>query len=254
MTATAPALPSRDARRAHPLVKVVRLHFVDTSRMFGVPLIIFGGAIAVGVVIMLILRAFVPGTEEDLSEGFRHNQAALWCFAGYFVNLGVMAYARTMPYAIGMGSTRRHYWNGTAIALCAEALFLALTMVVLLAVERATGHWFVGARTFDVYVVGDGDYGDLFLMGFGIAFASLFVGAGFASVYLRWNQKGVIAVFAGIVAALLALLAAVLGFGLDVPGALGPFAFWKVAAGLVGLGVLAAAGSWLVLRRAPIGR
>lgn len=254
MTATANVLPSRNVRRAHPLVKVVRLHFVDTSRMFTVPLIIFGGAIAVGVVIMLILRAFLPGTADDFSEGFRNNQAALWCFAGYFVNIGVMAYARTMPYAIGMGTTRRHYWIGTAIALSAEALFLALTMVVLLAVERATGHWFTGARTFDVYVVGDGNYGDLFLMGFGIAFASLFIGSGFASVYLRWNQKGVVSVFAGILAVLLAFLAVVLGFELDVAGIVGPFAFWKVAAVLVGLGVLAAAGSWLVLRRAPIGR
>jgi hypothetical protein len=254
MTATAVSAGSTRARTPGPLGKVVRLHFVDASRMFTVPLIIFGGAIAVGVVIMLLIRALVPGAGPEVSEGFRHNQAALWCFAGYFMNIGIMAYARTMPYAIGLGATRRQYWAGTGLALLAEALFLAVVMVLLLAIERATGHWFTGARMFDVYVVGDGNYADLFLMGFGIAFASLFVGSGFASVYLRWGQRGVLAVVAGIVAALLLALAAVMGIGPDLLNVFGAFAFWKVATALMGIGAVAAAGSWLVLRRAPIGR
>jgi len=253
MSTATVAAPVRAGKR-HPLAKIVRLHFVNRSQMIGVPLIILGGTVVLCVLIMLILQAFVPVSPEELSEGSRHNQAALWCFAGYFVNLGVMAYARTMPFALGMGSTRRQYWWGTTAALTLESLFLATTMVVLLALERATGHWFTGARVFDVYVVGNGSYPDLFLMGFGISFSMLFTGTWFASVYLRWSQLGVMSTVAGIVVALLLGIAAVLWAGIDLVAALGPFSFAKLAAGIVAVGLLAAAGSWLVLHRAPVGR
>ena len=247
------AAPPRAGKR-HPLAKIVRLHFVNRSQMIDVPLIIFGSVVVLCVLIMLILQAFVPVSAEELSEGFRYNQAALWCYAGYFVNLGVMACARTMPFAMGMGATRRQYWWGTTVALTLESLFLATTMVVLLAIERATGHWFTGARVFDVYVVGDGSYPDLFMMGFGISFSMLFIGTWFASVYLRWNQKGVLSTVAGVVLVLLLGVAAVLWAGIDLIAILGPFSFAKLAAGMVMAGLLAAAGSWLVLRRAPVGR
>ena len=140
------------------------------------------------------------------------------------------------------------------MALTLESLFLATTMVVLLALERATGHWFTGARVFDVYVVGNGSYPDLFLMGFGISFSMLFIGTWFASVYLRWSQKGVMSTVAGIVLVLLLGVAAVLWAGIDLIAVLGPFSFAKLAAGMVAVALLAAAGSWLVLRRAPVGR
>ncbi|MEE1621824.1 hypothetical protein ACQ3I4_09615 [Zafaria sp. Z1313] len=251
---TATLASTATAGRAHPLAKIVKLHFVDRSRMIDVPLMIFAGTVGISIIIMLILQAFVPATPEQLSEGFRNSQAALWCFAGYFVNVGVMAYARTMPYAMGMGATRRQYWWGTTVTLVLESLFLALAMVAFLALERATGHWFTGTRMFDTYVVGNGNYWYLFLMGFGISFSMLFIGAVFASLYLRWNQKGVLTAVFGIVVAILLAVLLVLWTGFDLIAWFGPFSFPKIAAVLVAIGLLGAAGSWLVLRRAPVGR
>ncbi|MBM6622903.1 hypothetical protein JTF08_14900 [Micrococcaceae bacterium RIT802] len=251
-----PALPEdRNAHRpAGPLMKIVRLHFADPMRLIGVPMSIFATTTAICVVIMLLLRAFVPMDPAELSEGFRYNQAPLWCFGGYFVSVGAMAYARTMPFAMGMGATRRQYWAGTAIALLLESVYIGVAMTVFLAIEKATGHWFTGTHMFDVYVMGNGSYLDIFLMGFGISMLTLFVGTMFASVFVRWNQKGVLLVVFGIIAVFLLLAWMLLTLGVDVVSFFSTDIVARVAVVLIVLGMLSAAGSWLVLRRAPVGR
>lgn len=251
-----PTLPAdQNAHRpAGPLMKIVRLHFADPMRLIGVPMSIFATTTAICVVIMLLLRAFVPMDPAELSEGFRYNQAPLWCFGGYFVSVGAMAYARTMPFAMGMGATRRQYWAGTAIALLLESLYIGVAMTVFLAIEKATGHWFTGTHMFDVYVMGNGSYLDIFLMGFGISMLTLFVGTMFASVFVRWNQKGVLLVVFGIIAVFLLLAWILLSLGVDVVSFFSTDIVARVAMVLIVLGMLSAAGSWLVLRRAPVGR
>lgn len=254
--ADAPAVQADRAahRSAGPLSKIIRLHFADPMRMIGIPLSIFAMVTAICIVVMILVLSFVPGDPAEISEGFRYNQAPLWCFGGYFVNVGIMAYARTMPFALGMGATRRQYWAGTAIALLLESVYVGAVMTVFLAVEKATGHWFTGTHMFDVYVMGNGSYRDTFLMGFGISMLTLFIGTLFASVYVRWNQKGVLLVVFGMVAAMLLVAWLVLSTGLDVVGMFMTDTTAKVALVLSLLGAVSAAGSWLVLRRAPVGR
>ncbi|WP_372699017.1 hypothetical protein [Arthrobacter sp. JSM 101049] len=258
MTTThlSPTVP--DDRPAHrpagPLTKIVRLHFADPLRLLVVPISILATTTAVCVVIMLLILSFSSGDPAVISEGFRYNQAPLWCFGGYFVSVGVMAYARTMPFAMGMGATRRQYWTGTAIALLLEALYIGVAMTVFLALEKATGHWFTGTHMFDVYVMGNGSYRDIFLMGFGISMLMLFVGTMFASVFVRWNTRGVLLVVVGIVATLLLLAWGSLTLGIDVLGFFATDIVAKIALLMVVLGAISSAGSWLVLRRAPVGR
>jgi hypothetical protein len=235
-------------------MKVVRLHFADPMRLLGVPMTIFATTTAVCVVIMLLVRAFVPGDPAEISEGFRYNQAPLWCFGGYFVSVGAMAYARTMPFAMGMGATRRQYWAGTAVALLLESVYIGAAMTVFLALEKVTGHWFTGTHMFDVYVMGNGSFLDIFLMGFGVSMLTLFVGTMFASVFVRWNQKGVLLAVFSIVTALLLLAWMVLALGVDVVSFFNTDIVAKIAMVMTVLGLFSAVGSWLVLRRAPVGR
>ncbi|WP_417217549.1 hypothetical protein [Arthrobacter sp.] len=250
----APSVDRKEHQAAGPLVKVVRLHFADPMRLLGVPLTIFASTTAVCVVVMLLIRAFVPGDSAEFSEGFRYNQAPLWCFAGYFVSVGAFAYARTMPFAMGMGATRRQYWAGTAIALVVESVYIGASMTIFLALEKVTGHWFSGTHMFDVYVMGNGSFRDIFLMGFGISMFTLFAGTMFASVFVRWNQKGVLLVVFGIVAVALLLAWVLLSLGVDVVSFFSVDIVARIAVGMIVLGLLSAAGSWLVLRRAPVGR
>jgi hypothetical protein len=251
---TANAAPDR-AGAVHPVLRIARLHLVDRGQMVWAPIIMLAAVTALCVVIFLVLEALTPATAEQLSEGFRYNQAALWSWPGYVVTIGVYAYARTMPFAIGMmGSTRRHYWSGTALWILVQSAFLAALVGVFLLLELATGHWFTGARMFDVHVLGNGDLGVTLLMSFSIALASLSTGAALAAVYLRWGQYGVMAGIAALLVVVLGAFALVLGTGTDLVTFFSTGVFGKIAALLGVIAVLANAVSWLVMRRVSVGR
>lgn len=241
--------------RTNPVLRIVRLHFTDRMQMIWVPVIMLASVAALCVVIMVVLQALTPGTQEELSEGFRYNQAALWSWPGFIVTLGVYAYARTMPFAIGMmGSTRRHYWAGTALWILVQSAYLAALVGVFLLLEQATGHWFTGARMFDVYALGNGHLGLTLLLSFAIAAACLSTGAGLAAVYLRWGQYGVMAGIAVILVIILGVLALVLASELDVATFFTTNLIEKASALLLVIAALATAVSWAVMRRVPVGR
>jgi hypothetical protein len=252
----APELPAAPGAHAmNPVLRVARLHVVDRMQMLWSPAIILASVTALCVVIFLVLMALTPVTGEQLSEGFRYNQAALWSWPGFIVTIGVYAYARTMPFAIGMmGSTRRHYWAGTALWTLVQSVYLSALMGAFLLLEKATGHWFTGARMFDVYVLGDGDLGVTLLLGFSISLSCLSAGACLAAVYLRWGQYGVMAGIAGILLVIIGALALVLASGLDPVAFFNTGIVWKVAVLLVLIAAVANAVSWAVVRRVPVGR
>jgi hypothetical protein len=261
-TATlSPATAPRNAQSAaartavRPVLRIVRLHLVDRMQMIWVPIIMLASVTALCVLIFVVLEALTPATTAQLSEGFRYNQAALWTWPGFIVTIGVYAYARTMPFAIGMmGSTRRHYWSGTALWTVAQSTFLALLVGAFLLLEKATGHWFTGARMFDVYAMGNGDLGATLLISFSIALASLSAGAAMAAVYLRWGQYGVMAGFATLLVIILGALTLVLATGVDLVTFFSTGIFAKISALLLVIAAIANAVSWLVMRRVPVGR
>ena len=258
-TATLTQAGSAPAATAHrgmnPVLRIVRLHFVDRLQMVWVPIIMLASVAAVCVVIFLLLVALTPATGEEIAEGFRYNQAALWSWPGFIVTIGVYAYARTMPFAIGMmGSTRRHYWAGTALWIVVQSAYLSALMGAFLLLEQATGHWFTGARMFDVYALGDGDLGATLLISFAITLACLSVGAGLAAVYLRWGQYGVMAGIAGLLVVILGALALVLGTGIDFMTFFSTNLIAKISGLLIVIAALANGMSWLVMRKVPVGR
>ncbi len=250
-----PGTPERADSDVHRVLRIVRLHYADRMQMIWVPLIMLASVTAVCVVIMLVLQALTPATPEQLSEGFRYNQAVLWSWPGFIVTIGVYAYARTMPYAIGMmGSTRRHYWAGTALWIVVQSAYLAGLVGLFLGLELVTGHWFSGTRMVDVYAMGNGDLGLTLLLSFAIAAACLSVGSGLASVYLRWGQYGVLTGIAVLVVIILGTLALVLASDVDVAAFFATDLIQKAAALLLGIAVLANAVAWAVIRRVPVGR
>lgn len=250
-----PATSVPGTGRMNPILRIARLHFADRMQMIWVPVIMLASVAALCVIIMVVLQAFTPGTPEQISEGFRYNQAALWSWPGFIVTIGVYAYARTMPFAIGMmGSTRRHYWAGTALWILVQSAYLAALVGFFLVLEQATGHWFTGARMFDVYALGDGHLGLTLLLSFAIAAACLSTGAGLAAVYLRWGQYGVMAGIAAILVIILGALALVLASELDVATFFTTNLIEKASALLLVIAALATGVSWAVMRRVPVGR
>lgn len=242
-------------RTSNTVIRVMRLHFADRMQMLATPVIILGTMTLLAIVVFVVIDTLTQAPREAIELGFSYNQAVLWSWPGFIVTIGVYAYARTMPYAIGMmGSTRRDYWLGTTLWIVVQSAYLSALMGAFLLLEQVTGHWFTGARMFDVVAFGDGDLVTALVMSFTIALASLAVGTTLAAVYLRWGQYGVLAGVAALVVVIVGAFALVLATGVDVVSFFSTGIFFKISGLFALIAVIAVAVSWFVVRRVPVGR
>ncbi len=260
-TTKAPAAPT-DAPASHRISnlsrigRLARLHLADRTTMLWTPPIILAGATAVVIVIFLMVSHFASVPPADLTAGFRQgNQAPVWIFPGYAISMGVLAYARTMPYAIGMmGSTRRQFWLGTMLWIAVQTAYMTALAAVFLLVEQLTGGWFVGAPVLGTSAVGSGDLGTFVMVISTLIALSLTVGTALAAIYLRWGTTGVWVGVVCLVLVVLLVAAMILASGIGLLEFLSTHPHVKFAALLLGLTVLSAAVSWAVIRRVPISR
>lgn len=252
-TVAQPAARINDFSRIWRLTK---LHLADRMTMIVTPLILIPGVVVVVSAIYLIVAHFTSVEPTALTAGFRQgNQAVLWMFPGYAISMGVLAYARTMPFAIGMmGSTRRQFWLGTMLWIVLQAAYVTALAVVFLGLERVTGDWFVGAPVFGVGAMGNGNPGILAMMVFTLLLMSLSIGTALSAIYLRWNTLGVWVGIAGIVVVLLALVVVILATGTNLLAFFSTHTHAKFAGVMALLAVIAAAVCWVVLRRVPVNR
>lgn len=252
-TAATPAARISDASRIWRLAK---LHFADRATMVITPLVLVPGVVVVVSAIYLIVAHFTSAEPSALTEGFRQgNQAVIWMFPGYAISMGVLAYARTMPFAIGMmGSTRRQFWLGTMVWIVLQATYITVLSLIFLGLERLTGEWFVGAPVFGVGAMGSGNPGILAMMVFTLVLMSLSIGTALSAIYLRWNTLGVWVGIVGIIVVLLALAVVILATGTNLLAFFSTNTHAKFAGIMTLLAVITATVCWVVLRRVPVNR
>lgn len=235
------------------IMRVVRLQLVDKKQLVLVPLLIIVSGIIISIIIGELIK-LAGASPEAVTEGMRNNQAALWILTGYFVSLGALMYAKSLPFAVALGATRRDYWLGTTLTLVITSVALAVLSTLLMFVERATNGWFTGARMYDTYILGNGDALNTFLMAFVISGLSLLAGNFFAAIYLRWKSAGVTFSIIGIVAIILGLIALAVAAKIDVFGWMSTDPYLKIAAIVAVIMVLMSATTWVIVRNAPVGR
>lgn len=237
--------------RTREIWRIVRLHSLNPSVFFGVPLIILGGAWVITLIITVLITA---GTGEAVpydAVGQRYSWAVIspqW----YLVVVGVQALAFTFSFALGLGSTRRDYWLGTALMFVLTSAGFALLIAVLVQLEKATAGWFIGAHMFDTLWYGVGGFGLDVYSAFAMQLFVLFIGAGVTTVFMRWRARGMLVLMFSCITVALAA-AALLTFTVTWPAL---FA-WLVSLDIVGvftlvlgLAVLSAVGGYLVIRKA----
>jgi len=93
---------------------------------------------------------------DDIRHDMRFNGGAIYCIPGFLISVGALAMNRNFSMALALGSTRRHFWIGTALGFVITSLTLGVGSLVGLGLERLTNHWFIGARAFDVTPLGMG--------------------------------------------------------------------------------------------------
>lgn len=229
---------------------VAKLHLNKPQTMFLSPVYILVVVLVLSAIISLALqRAGLDSSSPEFEAGARGNMGMVWSLPGFLIYYGVQATATTLPFALALGSTRRAHVLGTAIANLILSGYITLMMVVLLWVELATNHWFVGVYALDSYALGSGNVGVLAATVFLGVFLSTCIGGAFGAVWVRYGAKGptIVALALGLVLAVL-VLAFVPQFG----AILATITLAKLAAVAFGLAALCLFGTWLAMRRTAI--
>ena len=234
------------------VLKVTQLQFLKRFSAFLMPIILLAGVAAVTVLVHLVLARsgiVIEGPGYEQGNGAQFNSSVVWALGGFLVYLGVASVSMTFPFALSLGSTRRSFTLGTFLYHMGQSAYLAGLIMVLLAIETATGHWFSDIRIFDVQVLGMGNV----LLAGAIAFLGtltfLSIGSGFGAVWLRYGAKGPIAVALVVVILLVGLLLILAPYFGQI---FANFQMWWLAMLAAAVIVVSMLGQYTGLRRANI--
>lgn len=234
----------------NPTVSVARLHLNKRRATLVVPLLIIAVCAAVSVLIAVLFwrGGSVPGSAAWVDSS-RMNPGILYALVGFLGYLGVQSVATTFPFALTLGAARRAFALGTLAWWAIMSAYLTAVLAVLMLVERATGHWFVGFYVFDVDVLGAGDVRLLVPIVFLGSLTLFSLGGVFAAAWLRFGNRGPVALAVVVAVALIVVAIVVIP---DIAAIVGAFRLWWLA---VAAGVVIAAsstGTWALLRAATV--
>lgn len=206
---TATLAESASSTRATPsnrILAVFRLHFVNVSTTIAVPWMIMGFIFLVNLAIWAIIFSTVTSASDraDVEQGLSWSGASSFIFV-YMAVVAIQAINLTFPFAQGYSVTRRDFFLGTSIAFVALAAFYAAGLTALSVLEDATNGWGLGGRMFTSIYFGVGPWYTRFVLYFVLLLFFFFVGAAFATVFVRWKANGMIALFATITVLLVAV-------------------------------------------------
>ena len=252
MTAiSSPVTASRSFESPRRIWAVTRLHFVNRFGIIWMPLIILGSIFLLNLAIWWIITESTGNNNRANHVQLGYSGAVSYIYI-YGMVVAVQAIARTFPFSLGFGVTRRDFYLGSAIAFVILSLGFAVVLTIMSTIEIATGGWGMGGRMFAPAYFTNDSWLVRFVMYFLLFLFLLFIGCAGAAFFVRWRATGLTAFF-GIIA--LVLLGAVAYFTL---GHLWPsFGRWFVDAGAIGVSLwtiiptlVAGLAGFFVLRRA----
>jgi hypothetical protein len=118
-------------------IAVMRMHLVDHLTLFVLPLGILASSFAINIVIWSMVPA------DGRTTG---GAASLYVFV---LIAGMFQVLRGLPFALGMGASRRAFALGTAMTGLVIAVAFGTLYLVLRELEIATGGWWLSGSFFD---------------------------------------------------------------------------------------------------------
>lgn len=219
---------------------VVRLQFINRFTFLWIPLLVTGSAVLISLAIYAMI-----GSDEPMYGGA--GQAPLW----YYLAVGVQAMSLTFPFSQAMSLTRREFFLGTTLAAALSAAALACFYVLLGFVEQATNGYGINGYISSLPWVWASGWAGAAAIVFALTMFFFFTGFWAATIYRRSGTMAVTLVIIGLSVVLLAVVFVITRLEmwhrvLEVFSAMGPFG----GAGVLScLALVAAAGTWLTLRR-----
>jgi hypothetical protein len=222
-------------------INVARYHLIDRKGYLAAPWAILAFVFLVNLIITEV-------------QGGPNPTKALIAIYAVFLFLGVVSIARSLPFALALGVSRRSYYTGTSLLAASLASVYGLILTLLQAIERATGGWGVQMHFFQVSYIFTGPWYLTWATSF-VGLTLLFVyGMWFGIVYRRWNVIGLAAFI--VAQATVVLAGASIATGTDAWKSIGHFFTALGAGGLTGaLAALAAAlfaGGSVAIRRVTV--
>lgn len=222
-------------------LKVVRMQLINKWTFIGIPGLVLLGAF----LLSLAIWAMIPNDQDKYTGA---GQAPIW----YASVLGIQALTLTFPFSQGLSISRRAFYLGSMMLFGGFALAMALVFWGAGLVERASNGWGMNGHMFNLPWVSDGPWFAVVLFYFSAMMLLCLLGFLGATVYKRWQTKGLLVFSAGF-SVLLVGLAALLTWTRKWP----EFGGWlfvqtnlSIAAWALLAVVILAGGSYLILRKA----
>lgn len=112
---------------------------------------------------------------------------------GVAIGMAAVSVTQIFPYALGMSVTRREFYLAWSLLAVVQSVVYALVLVLLRAVEQATGYWGMGMRYFSLPFMDDANP-VLLLLGYAVPMLVVtHLGILLGTLYLRWGTTGVLA-------------------------------------------------------------
>ena len=229
---------------------VFGMHVSRRRSTWGMPVILSLGVVAIMIAVTGAMRlAGVDTLDPAVTSGLRSNQGIVGTLVGFLVVLGIQASVACFTFATALGTTRRDYVLGTGLYFLLQTVYVSAMLALLLAIEKATNHWFIGAYTLDVYALGAGNWGDFLITVPTGILASLALGSLTGASWLRFGNRGpmiiVVAIVALVFGAILLIIPRFEAF-------LSWFSMGAAAVALLVVAMIALAGTWAFLSRTSI--
>ena len=174
-----------------------RVHLANPWALIYTPTLIMLAVFGLNFAIWHVVL-FAAGDRPIDPHAFDYNGGATWVMF-YLVVVAVQAMNQTFSFTVGLGSTRRDYYVGTALIFVCLALGFGAGIALMAGIERLTDGWGVDGHFFAPGFLQSLPVWELAAM-YSLALLLLtFVGAAAGAMFVRWAATGVI-VFFGILA------------------------------------------------------
>jgi hypothetical protein len=226
-------------------IKVARYQLTDQYVFVTGPWLI----LALDFLITVVVAADWPGR-----HGHPAYAGALSAIYVYLIVTGALGIARQLPFALGIGVSRRSFYAGTALLVLALAAVYGLALTVLQLIERGTGGWGLNLYFFRVPYLLAGPWYLSWLTSFVGLALMLAWGMWFGIIYRRWNLMGLLS-FIAVQALALAAVLLIIGVAYDWHSVAHFFTTLTIT-GLTGLlaalAVVLLAGGYATMRRVSV--
>ncbi|MEV6906306.1 ABC transporter permease [Amycolatopsis sp. NPDC051071] len=177
------------------LVTIARYHLVDRLQFLVLPVGVTFFAFGVNLAIFATLQ-----------EDHQNYSGGLFTLFVFMLVCGALSMTKSLPFGLALGVSRRSYYLGTVLLVAGLSALYSVGIVVLQAIEEATGGWGLNLNYFRVPWLLNGPWYLTLLTSFVLLTLMFMYGMWYGLIYRRAAVVGVVLFSAAQVLVLLGIV------------------------------------------------